>query len=139
MVNPQMGIVTAVGPMHLESFKSLENVQKTKFELIDALPSDGFGVINNDFELCADRPVSNVEVARYGVTNTEGCDFIAMDVKYSPDGTSFTIKGKDGSTIDLHTRLVGECNISNLVAAVIIALRLGLTADEIRRAVDSID
>ncbi|MDE5870352.1 MAG: hypothetical protein K2H22_00180, partial [Muribaculaceae bacterium] len=50
MVHPQIGIVTAVGPMHLESFKSIENVQKTKFELIDALPADGFGVINNDFE-----------------------------------------------------------------------------------------
>ena len=62
MVHPQMGIVTAVGPMHLESFKSLENVQKTKFELIDALPADGFGVVNNDFEWCASRPVDNVEV-----------------------------------------------------------------------------
>ena len=139
MVHPQMGIVTAVGPMHLESFKSLENVQKTKFELIDALPADGFGVINNDFEWCANRPVSDVEVARYGVSNTEGCDFIATDIKYSPDGTSFTVEGKDGTCLDLHTRLVGECNISNLVAAVIIALRLGLTPDEIRRAVDSID
>ena len=139
MVHPQMGIVTAVGPMHLESFKSLDNVQKTKFELIDSLPSDGFGVINNDFEWCANRPVSNVEVARYGVSNTKGCDFIATDIKYSPEGTSFTVEGKDGTRLDLHTRLVGECNISNLVAAVIIALRLGLTSDEIRRAVDSID
>ncbi|MDE6741146.1 MAG: UDP-N-acetylmuramoyl-tripeptide--D-alanyl-D-alanine ligase [Muribaculaceae bacterium] len=139
MVHPQMGIVTAVGPMHLESFKSLENVQKTKFELIDALPSDGFGVINNDFEWCANRRVDNVEVARYGVSNPDGCDFVATDVKYSQDGTSFTVEGKDGTHLDLHTRLVGECNISNLVAAVIIALRLGLTPDEIRRAVDSID
>ncbi|MDE7097114.1 MAG: hypothetical protein K2O47_06445, partial [Muribaculaceae bacterium] len=57
MVHPQIGIVTAVGPMHLESFKSMENVQKTKFELIDALPSDGIGVINNDFEWCANRSV----------------------------------------------------------------------------------
>lgn len=139
MVHPQMGIVTAVGPMHLESFKSLENVQKTKFELIDALPADGFGVINNDFEWCANRPVDNVKVARYGVSNTEDCDFIATDVKYSPNGTDFTVEGKDGTRLELYTRLVGECNISNLVAAVIIALRLGLTAEEIRRAVDSID
>ncbi|MDE6551713.1 MAG: UDP-N-acetylmuramoyl-tripeptide--D-alanyl-D-alanine ligase [Muribaculaceae bacterium] len=139
MVHPQIGIVTAVGPMHLESFKSLENVQKTKFELIDALPADGFGVINNDFEWCANRPVDNVKVARYGVSNTKGSDFIATKVAYSPDGTDFTVEGKDGTRLDLHTRLVGECNISNLVAAVIVALHLGLTPDEIRRAVDSID
>lgn len=139
MVHPQIGIVTAVGPMHLESFKSIENVQKTKFELIDALPSDGFGVINNDFEWCANRTVNNVEVVRYGVADTKGCDYIATNVRYSPDGTDFTMEGKDGTRLDLHTRLVGECNISNLVAAVIVALHLGLSHDEIRRAVDSID
>ncbi|MDE6785642.1 MAG: UDP-N-acetylmuramoyl-tripeptide--D-alanyl-D-alanine ligase, partial [Muribaculaceae bacterium] len=139
MVHPQIGIVTAVGPMHLESFKSMENVQKTKFELIDALPSDGLGIINNDFEWCANRSVNNVKALRYGVSSPEGCDFIATDVKYSPDGTDFTVEGKDGSRLQLHTRLVGECNISNLVAAVIVALQLGLTAEEIRRAVDSID
>lgn len=139
LVHPQIGIITAVGPMHLESFKSLGNVQKTKFELIDALPADGFGVINNDFEWCANRPVNNVEIARYGVSNPEGCDYMATNVRYSPDGTSFTVEGKDGTRLDLHTRLVGECNISNLVAAVIVALHLSLTPDEIRRAVDSID
>ncbi|MDE6562378.1 MAG: UDP-N-acetylmuramoyl-tripeptide--D-alanyl-D-alanine ligase [Muribaculaceae bacterium] len=139
MVNPQIGIVTAVGPMHLESFKSIENVQKTKFELIDALPTDGFAVINNDFEWCANRPVNNVEVVRYGVADSKGCDYIATDVRYTPDGTDFTVEGKDGTKLELHTRLVGECNISNLVAAVIVALHLGVTHDEIRRAVDSID
>lgn len=139
MVHPQIGIVTAVGPMHLESFKSLENVQKTKFELIDALPADGFGVINNDFEWCANRKVDNVEVVRYGVSTTDGCDYTATDVKYSPDGTYFTIEGKSGEKINLHTRLVGECNISNLLGAVIVALRLGLTEDEISRAVESIE
>ncbi len=139
MVNPQMGIVTAVGPMHLESFKSLENVQKTKFELIDALPSDGLGIINNDFEWCANRKVDNVKVARYGVASNDSCDFWAENVTYSPTGTSFTVIGKDGSHVDLRTKLVGECNISNLVAAVIVALQMGLSEDEIRRGVEAIE
>ena len=65
LVNPKIGIVTAVGPMHLESFKTMENVQSTKFELVDALPSDGYAVVNNDFEYCANRSVDNVECARY--------------------------------------------------------------------------
>ena len=65
--HPKMGFITAVGPMHLESFKTIENVQSTKFELVDALPSDGFAVINNDFEYCANRHVNNVESVRYCV------------------------------------------------------------------------
>lgn len=139
MVHPQIGIITAVGPMHLESFKSIGNVQKTKFELIDALPADGLGVINNDFEMCANRKVDNVKALRYGVSSPEGCDFVAEDITYSPEGTKFTVKGKDGSSLTLQTRLVGECNISNLVAAVTVALKLGLTHDEIKRGVASIE
>lgn len=139
IVNPQYGIVTAVGPMHLESFKSMGNVQKTKFELIDSLPSYGFGIINNDFDLCANREVSNVAVARYGVSSPKGCDYRAEDIKYSPEGTTFSIVGKDGTRLELHTHLVGECNISNLVAAVAAALHLGVTESEIRRAVASIE
>ena len=46
LVHPSIGIVTAVGPQHLESFKTIENVYRTKFELIDSLPDDGFAVIN---------------------------------------------------------------------------------------------
>lgn len=139
IVHPQIGIVTAVGPMHLESFKTIENVQKTKFELIDALPGDGFGVINNDFEWCANRKVSNVTVARYGISTTDGCEYTAQNIRYTPEGSYFSIVGTDGTDIELRTRLVGECNISNLVAAVIVALHLGLSHDEIRRGVEAID
>lgn len=139
LVNPEIGIVTAVGPMHLESFKSIENVQSTKFELIDALPAGGLAVINNDFEYCANRPVSNVEAVRYGVASQKDCTFIAQDISYNPEGTEFTIAGPDNFTINLKTKLVGECNISNLVAAVIVALRLGVPADKIRYAVAHIE
>ena len=38
---PEIGILTAVGPQHLERFKSLENTAKAKYELIEALPTDG--------------------------------------------------------------------------------------------------
>ena len=50
LVHPHIGIITAVGPQHLESFGSIENVCRTKFELADSLPADGLAVVNNDFE-----------------------------------------------------------------------------------------
>lgn len=141
LVHPQIGIVTAVGPMHLESFKTMENVQSTKFELVDALPSDGFAVINNDFEYCASRPVDNVKAVRYCVGDMEAphCQYVAENVMYSPSGTSFTLKGPDGLELELSTRLVGACNISNLVAAVIVALKLGMSRELIRRGVAAIE
>ena len=56
IVHPDMGILTSIGPQHLESFKSIENVTKTKFELIDALPSYGTAFLNLDNEYIAARP-----------------------------------------------------------------------------------
>lgn len=138
IVHPEMGIVTAVGPMHLESFKTLENVQSTKFELVDSLPADGCAVINNDFEMCANRQVTNTRAIRYGVTNTEGCDYIATDVHYTPDGTTFAVEGPDDFTMLLETRLLGECNVSDILAAVVIALQLKVPVEKIRNAVASI-
>lgn len=138
LVHPQMGIVTAVGEQHLESFKSIENVQRTKFELIDSLPHNGVGVVNNDFPNIANRKVDNVACVRYALNNTSDAQFSARDIVYDETGTNFTIIG-EGKELRLHTRLVGECNISNLIAAVIIALRLNVPDEKIRYAVEKIE
>lgn len=139
LVHPGAGIITAVGPMHLETFKTIENVRDTKFELADALPADGLAIINNDFEQCAARKVDNVAALRYGVSSPDGCDYRAVDVIYSSKGTTFTVQGPDGFRLSLETRLVGECNIANLLGAVVMALRLGVPEDRIKYAVSAIE
>lgn len=137
LVHPHMGLISAVGPQHLESFKTIENVQSTKFELIDSLPADGFAVLNNDFEYVANRHVANVEVKRYAVNSAISADYHAEDVKYSVTGTTFTIVG-EGKHLELTTKLVGECNISNLMGAVILAMKLGVPEQKIKYAVSKI-
>ena len=139
LVHPRIGIITAVGPQHLESFKTIERVQSTKFELADSLPSDGLVVVNDDFEFIANRPVSNVKCVRYAVDNTHAADFHATDIEYTPQGTHFSIANAEGVQIRLFTRLVGKCNVSNLMAAVIVALHMGVDKDKIRYAVEKIE
>ena len=138
IVHPQIGIITAVGEQHLESFKTIVNVQRTKFELADALPSDGLAVLNNDFEYVANRDVDNVRTLRYAVKHTEHADYKATGIEYSAHGTKFTIEG-GGKSIQLETKLVGECNISNLMGAVIVAMHLGVSEERIRYAVSKIE
>lgn len=138
LVHPQYGILTAVGAQHLESFKTIENVQRTKFELVDALPADGFAVINNDFEYVANRKVDNVEVKRYTVKPTPASDYYVEDISYSAAGTQFTLVGEE-KRLELNTKLVGECNISNLIAAVVMSMKLGVPEDKIKYAVSKIE
>ncbi len=139
LVHPTMGVITAVGPQHLESFGTIENVQATKFELADSLPKNGMIVLNNDFDMIANRTVTNTRCMRYTVNDGDGAHYKAEGVTYGPTGTSFTIQGPDHWHIDLHTRLVGECNVSNLVAAVVIARQLGVSDDKIKYAVAQIE
>lgn len=125
--------------MHLESFKSLGNVQRTKFELADALPANGLAVVNNDFELCASRSVQNCPELRYAVSNPDGAAVVAEDIVYTPQGTAFTAVWGEGHRLELETRLVGESNISNLLAAVAVARYLGMSDEKIRYAVSRIE
>lgn len=140
LVHPAAGIITAVGEQHLESFKTIENVQKTKFELADAIPADGFVVLNNDFPMVASREVTNTHSMRYGVSAPAEAEYKAVGISYTPSGTTFSIAGGClAEPLELHTRLVGECNVSNLMGAVIVALKLGVPVEKIKYAVGQIE
>jgi len=141
LVHPWGGIVTAVGPQHLESFKTIENVRDTKFELVDSLPANGLAVVNDDFPMIENHEVNGKKVLRYVVKNIDDtkADYRAADIIYSPTGTHFTVECPDGARIALSTRLVGECNISNILAAVAMARTLGVSDDKIAYAVERIE
>ena len=48
IVHPAHGIITSIGPQHLETFFNMENIENTKFELADALPEGGMLFLNGD-------------------------------------------------------------------------------------------
>ncbi len=135
LVNPHCGIITAVGPMHLETFGNIDTVCSTKFELADALPKSGFVVVNNDFEPIANGKVEITECIRYGISNPANADYKAENIKYSADGTTFDMITPDRNRLEFSTQLVGECNISNLLAAIIMAHKLGVSEDKIKLGV----
>jgi len=135
LVHPSAGIVTAVGDMHLETFGSRENIQKTKFELIRALPSDGYGVINVESEgiaSYADIP-DHCRIDRFGI-DAHRVDWRVADICYSPTGTSFRVIGP-GEPLELQTRLLGECNVLDIAGAAVLALHFGVDRKRIRQAV----
>lgn len=80
LVHPQFGVVTAVGEQHLESFKTLDNIKKTKFELPNSLPENGMAFLNGD-----DENIKSVQYTRphvtYGLDSGNG--YQAFDVSSS--------------------------------------------------------
>ncbi len=68
---PDYGIITAVGPQHLETFHSIENIKKTKFELADALKDKSRLFLNGDNELILEKAPEYPGAVLYGSGGSE--------------------------------------------------------------------
>jgi UDP-N-acetylmuramoyl-tripeptide--D-alanyl-D-alanine ligase len=137
LVHPRMGILTAIGPQHLERFKTLENIEAAKYELIEALPPSGVAVFNNDDPRCrklADR-TAGLKVLRYGLDGPpSGLRVWAEGVTQNAEGLSFILKDSDGHSVPAKIGVLGRHNISNLLAAACVALEMGCSLEEIAHA-----
>ena len=139
LVHPTIGIVTAVGEMHLETFHTIENIFRTKFELIEALPEDGMGVINLDSEVIAQAKVHrHSHTVSYSVEHAEA-DYRAVDVKYSARETSFSVDCRGDIREGYTTHLAGRGNILNLLAAIAVADKLNVSEALQKRAIRQIE
>ena len=138
LVHPQIGIVTSVGKMHLETFGSLENIQKTKFELLEALPSDGYGVYNAESEGIASYKgiPSHCRLESYGI-DAHRCDVRAANLLYDSRGMSFDLIDSKGME-HYQSKLLGKNNVLNLCAALMVASHRGRSPEQRRRAVSKI-
>lgn len=135
-VHPKFGILTKIGTAHLDTFETQENIQKTKFELIESLPSDGIGVLNAD-----DPPQTNYNLKNdckiiwIGIDNKE-VDVRALDIKVSHLGTAFKVIFKgDKNKYEFETKLLGYANVYNILAAIALGYEFGIEITQLQRAV----
>jgi UDP-N-acetylmuramoyl-tripeptide--D-alanyl-D-alanine ligase len=135
LVDHRYGIVTAVGPQHLETFKTIDNIKKTKFEIIETLPPDGIGFVNcDDKNSMAYKIKNNVKVVYFGIDN-EIADVRATNISYGADGATFDVITKDGESAQFTTKLLGKHNIYNILAAISVGLEVGIILDKMVGAV----
>lgn len=138
LVHPEIGLLTSVGPQHLDTFKTVERVAKTKYELIDALPDDGLCFFADDGGLCRQLYERTVKKKYLSGIGPQGHDVWAENILYSPEGSRFDLC--DGTDrIACSTKLLGELNIRNILLASSVALKLGLTREQIVRGISRIE
>ena len=140
LVQPDIGIITAIGPTHMHLFKTIENIQKTKYELIEDLPEDGIAIFNYDNDYV--KPLADKtkkKTYRYGTKDIEKLDVYADDIKVNEGGSEFILHIKGAGEIKCSTKLLGVHNISNLLASATAAHVLGLTLEEIQRGISKVE
>lgn len=129
LVHPKYGIITSIGPQHLQSFHSIENIVSTKFELADAVPADGRIFLNYDNEYIRGKSIDK-QVVSYGTSN-DNAEYNAYDISVSKEGSFFKIKDRGGKEYEFHTRLVGNHNVQNIAGAIAVANTLGIPMEKL--------
>lgn len=127
---PDIGVVTNVGPVHLERMGTVERIAQAKAELVQALPEDGVAILNGDDEwVSAMAQQTRARVVRYGLT--ADCDVWAGDVESRGlDGVGFRLHHQDQS-VHVHIPLLGWHSVHTALRAAAVGLVDGLSWDEI--------
>lgn len=134
LVEPDIAILTAIGPEHLDTFGDMKNVQKGNFELPESLGKDGFALMNADYELVKEYNKTNTGLLWYGLQDSFS-DYSARNIQYTPGGMTFDFIHQGNVVIELETKLLGEHNVSNIVAACAVAMELNVEPGKIAYAV----
>jgi len=131
IVHPDLGLITSVGAQHLETFKTVDNVFKTKFELYDAVKAKGGMVFaNGDNKIIADS--ANKDVILY--SSAAGTNYYAQNIVSGRNGASFDLV-LNNDRVSVTTKLLGRHNILNIIGAAAVAYNLGVSPEDITFAV----
>jgi UDP-N-acetylmuramoyl-tripeptide--D-alanyl-D-alanine ligase len=137
IAHPEIGVVTNVAPVHLEFFKSVSDIARAKYELIESLPAGGTAVLNADDEYVSQfgRDFKG-KVVTYGLAPT--ADVRAENIRtLGAEGSTFDVV-VGGCRENATLPLVGTHNIHNVLAAVAVGLDRGLTPSQAAGALASI-
>lgn len=128
-LKPQIGVITAIAPQHLERFGSVEKIAQAKFELVEKLPKDGLAILNGQSDWLGKlAPQAVCRVLFYGQA---GNPIFATNVEVTTDHTSFLLHTSKGHAL-ITIPLVGKHHVDNFLPAAAVVLSLGISLNQIR-------
>lgn len=130
IARPGVGVITNIGPGHLESLGDIQAVARAKGELVDALPEDGRAVLNMDDPQLAGLIEKNAERAvTFGLS--PDAMFSASDISETGTGIRFRMAIPSGSA-EITLPAIGLHNVMNALAASAASWCLGMGIDEMK-------
>lgn len=135
---PQVGVVTNVGPTHLERLGSLEKIAQAKAELVEALPPEGTAILNfDDQRVRKMRSKTRAAVLYYGLRS--GAQLRASHVESrGQEGVSFRLH-HGGDEIQASTPMAGEHSVYTALAAAAVGLTEGISWEGITKGLREAD
>ena len=136
-VKPKYGVLTSIGPQHLNTFGNLDNIIKEKMEVIERLPVDGVGIINIDNEYIASYKIkNNCKIVKVSLKDPEA-DFYAHDLSFSKTGCAFIVD-HEGCSYEFSSDLLGEHNVMNLLEGIALGIQMGVKMEDLISSVSAV-
>jgi UDP-N-acetylmuramoyl-tripeptide--D-alanyl-D-alanine ligase len=129
IAQPDIGIITSVGPVHLELLGTVERVAQAKAELIGSLPPGGTAVVpagETYLEPYLNR--DDIEVARFG----DGGD-VSLSYFAAKDGSARIRVEAFGRPLTLEFSFASRYNATNALAAIAAYNALGLPLGKLQK------
>jgi UDP-N-acetylmuramoyl-tripeptide--D-alanyl-D-alanine ligase len=133
LARPEAGVVTNVGPSHMERLGTIDAIADAKAELVESLPPEGVAVLNaDDARVAAMRQRTGANVITYGLSAE--ADVRAEDVdSHGLAGVRFVLtRGSERAPV--YSRLPGRAMVHNALAAAAVAITDGLELHDIAAA-----
>jgi UDP-N-acetylmuramoyl-tripeptide--D-alanyl-D-alanine ligase len=129
--DPDVALITNVGPAHLERLGDLDGVAKAKGELFQGMKKEAVAVVNMDDPRVAGMPVNGDKRVGYGMTKEAKVRLVSA----RPNGIhgQTVVFDIDGETLQAELPLIGAHNAANALAATAVAVTLGLSLDDIAK------
>ena len=135
IAEPNYGVLTNISPAHLEGFKDIETVRKTKLELLGTV---GVAVVNADDLFMMEGIYQSGfrgSLVRYGIQSP--ADVYATDIKLHEEGSSFTLHVPENTSIVVNPKISGMFNIYNLLAAASVGHLFNIDMVSMKSVIDS--
>jgi len=135
LVKPQYAVITNAGLAHIDSFGSVDKAAQAKYELIEALPEGGVAFFGFDGGF-GDRLYAKCRCEKYRAAYD---DYIKSDIhveclENGVNGANFLLATASGKRQRIKTKLLGSYNARNIALCASVAMKLGMTLDEIAKA-----
>ena len=143
---PFIGILTAIGEQHLKTFKTQEAIVRTKCSLLKAINPSGFAVYNADSDPIR-KNIAELDREKYGFSlgkaekNPNDTYSYTRNIKQLADGICFDLCLNIGSQVNIEqikTKLMGRHNAANILAASIVAIKLGFSSAELKKGIENL-
>ncbi len=133
IAQPNIGIITNIGPSHLEFLGNIEGVFKAKTELLENFDSDSIAVLNGDDERLSRIKEQKIKYKIITFGFNQRCEFVASSLSYKDGRLKFILNGRD--FIELKTP--AKANVYNALAAIATSAIFGVDYQTIKDALSS--